>query len=163
MTAYRKPPPLVTRVFNPMVSFLVRRLDLDLGSKRMLEVRGRKSGEWRGVPVNVLVVGDRRYLVSPRGETQWARNLGAAGSAGRIVIGRRIEEFVAVEVPDDGKPPLLRAYLERWSRETSGLFAAGPEATDAELRSIAPDHPVFEIEAQEEGSSERRAMREEDR
>jgi hypothetical protein len=64
MTAYRKPPALVVRVLNPTMGFVVRRLGLDLGGKRVLEVRGRKSGELRGVPVNELVVGNRRYLVS---------------------------------------------------------------------------------------------------
>ncbi len=158
MTAYRKPSTFVVRGLNPMVGFLVRRLGLDLGGKRVLEVRGRKSGEWRGVPVNELVVEDRRYLVSPRGETQWVRNLRAAGSAGgRLVTGRQVERFTATEVSDDEKPPLLRAYLARWERETKGLFAAGPEATEAELRDIAPDHPVFEIR----GAGERGATGEE--
>jgi F420H(2)-dependent quinone reductase len=102
MTAYREPPAVVVRVLNPMVRFLVRRLGLDLKVKRVLEVRGRKSGEWRNFPVNELFVGERRYLVSPRGETQWVRNLRATGPAGgRLVTGRRVEGFVATEVPDD--------------------------------------------------------------
>jgi deazaflavin-dependent oxidoreductase (nitroreductase family) len=148
MASYREPSWLVVRVFNPIMSFLVGSLGLDLGGRRVLEVRGRRSGEWRSVPVNLLVLEDERYLVSPRGETQWVRNLRATPE-GRLRVGRRVETFTATEVPDDEKPPVLRAYLERWSRETRGLFAVGPDASDEQLRRIAPDHPVFRVEIQQ--------------
>ena len=63
----------------------------------MLEVKGRKSGEWRKTPVNPLDFDGERYLVAPRGHTQWVRNMRASGG-GRLV-GRGIEEFTATEVP----------------------------------------------------------------
>ncbi len=111
----------------------------------MLEVRGRKSGEPRQVPVNLLAYEGRRYLVAPRGQTQWVRNLRAAGE-GRLLLGRRAEAFTCTEVADDERPPILRAYLKRWKWEVGQFFAGvGPDAPDDELRRIAPDHPIFLI------------------
>ena len=67
MTAYRKPPWLVVHVFNPIMGFLIGSLGLDLGSKRVLEVRGRTSGEWRSVPVNLLILGASGTSCLPEG------------------------------------------------------------------------------------------------
>jgi hypothetical protein len=87
----------------------------------------------------------RRYLVAPRGHTQWVRNLRATGS-GRLLVGRRAEAFSAVELPDSEKPALLRAYLKKWSWETGQFFGGvGADSPEEELLRIAPDHPVFRI------------------
>jgi deazaflavin-dependent oxidoreductase (nitroreductase family) len=111
----------------------------------VLEVRGRTSGEWRQTPVNLLRYGDGDYLVAPRGHTQWVKNLRASGH-GRLRVGRRTEPFTAVELADDDKPPLLRAYLRKWRIEVGTFFkGVGPDSSDAELRRIAPDHPVFRL------------------
>jgi hypothetical protein len=87
-----------------------------------------------------------RYLVAPRGHTQWVRNLRAAGE-GELLLGRRRERFVGAELPDSDKEPILRAYLRRWKWEV-GQFFGGVDADSpsAELRRIAPDHPIFRIE-----------------
>jgi deazaflavin-dependent oxidoreductase (nitroreductase family) len=113
---------------------------------RELRVRGRKSGEWRTTPVNLLSIESQRYLVAPRGATQWVRNLRVAGE-GELRVGRRIEPFRATEVADADKVPILRAYLKRWKAEV-GVFFSGVSATSPEddVRRIAPDHPVFRIE-----------------
>ena len=71
---------------------------MSLGGSRVLEVHGRKSGEWRRTPVNPLEFDGDRYIVAPRGETQWVRNLRARGEA-RLRKGRRTEEFTATELP----------------------------------------------------------------
>ena len=111
----------------------------------MLEVKGRKSGEWRQTPVNPLAFEGGRYLVAPRGHTQWVRNMRVSGG-GRLVRGRGVEEFTATELPDDEQPALLRAYLEKWKWEVGAFFdGVGPDSSDEELRRIAPDHPVFRI------------------
>jgi deazaflavin-dependent oxidoreductase (nitroreductase family) len=111
----------------------------------VLEVPGRKSGEPRQTPVNLLTLDDQRYLVAPRGHTQWVRNLRASGS-GRLLLGRRTEPFDAVEVADDDKPAVLRAYLEKWKWEVGAFFGGvGPDSDEGELRRIAPDHPIFRI------------------
>jgi deazaflavin-dependent oxidoreductase (nitroreductase family) len=134
-----------TRLLNPIVSALVR-LGLPLKGAAVLSVLGRTSGEWRSVPVNPLTLDAERYLVSPRGETQWVKNLRAAGG-GRIRRGRRPEEdFTAIEVTDSEKPPILRAYLKEWSWEVGKFFGGvGADASDDELARIAADHPVFRI------------------
>ncbi|WP_431684025.1 nitroreductase family deazaflavin-dependent oxidoreductase [Kitasatospora sp. KL5] len=118
---------------------------LSLWGSRVLAVRGRKSGEWRTTPVNLLTHGGQRYLVAPRGHTQWVRNLRAAG-AGELRLGRRAEAFSAVELPDAEKPAVLRAYLKRWKFEV-GVFFDGidADASDADLLRIAPGYPVFRL------------------
>jgi deazaflavin-dependent oxidoreductase (nitroreductase family) len=111
----------------------------------VLAVRGRKSGEWRTTPVNPLTLAGPRYLVAPRGHTQWVRNLRLAGG-GELRLGRKTEEFVAQEVPDGEKVPILRGYLEHWKWE-AGMFFDGKDAAspEDELQAIARDHPVFRI------------------
>jgi deazaflavin-dependent oxidoreductase (nitroreductase family) len=146
--ARKRPGWLTKNVFNRIVAGLTR-LGLSVLGSRVLEVRGRSSGRPRRTPVNLLVFDGDRYLVAPRGDTQWARNLRAAGE-GRLLVGRRSEPFRASELADDEKPSLLRAYLERWAFEVGAFFdGVGADASDEELRRIAPRHPVFRVSAAE--------------
>jgi deazaflavin-dependent oxidoreductase (nitroreductase family) len=135
-----------TRHFvNPGVALLTR-AGLSVWGSRELRVRGRSSGEWRTTPVNLLTYDGDRYLVAPRGHTQWVRNLRAAGE-GELRVGRRIQPFRATELPDEQKPPILRAYLKRWKAEVGVFFGGvGADSSEDELRRISPDHPVFRIE-----------------
>lgn len=143
---FQEPGWFTRRVFNPLVAGLTR-LGLPLAGSRVLEVRGRRSGEWRRTPVNPLDHDGGRYLVAPRGETQWVRNMRASGG-GRLVSRGRIEEFEASELPVEARPPILRAYLRRWKWEVGAFFdGVGPDSPEEELRRIAPDHPVFRISA----------------
>jgi deazaflavin-dependent oxidoreductase (nitroreductase family) len=143
--AYQKPRWFTQHVFNPLVAALTR-AGISLAGSRVLEVRGRKSGEPRRVPVNLLEHEGRRYLVAPRGQTQWVRNLRAAGE-GRLLVGRRAETFHSAEVPLEEAPAILRAYLKRWKWEVGQFFGGvGPDASDDELRAVAPDHPIFVID-----------------
>jgi len=91
-------------------------------------------------------VGDRRYLVAPRGTTQWVRNLRVAGT-GQLRVGRRVEQFRAAELPEgDPKVTVLQAYLRRWSWEV-GQFFDGVDVDDpAALARVASGYPVFAIE-----------------
>ncbi len=144
MAHYRAPGWFTAKVFNRVVAAATHR-GLSVWGSRVLRVRGRTSGEWRSVPVNLLVLGDDRYLVAPRGETQWVRNLRAAGS-GELVLGRHVEAFEAVELDDKEKPNLLRAYLRRWKAEVGVFFdGVGATSSDDELARIAPRHPVFRV------------------
>ncbi|MGN6252030.1 MAG: nitroreductase/quinone reductase family protein [Marmoricola sp.] len=142
-----RPPDSFTRhVLNPIVAWLTRR-GISLWGSRVLEVRGRTSGQWRRTPVNVLTLDGERYLVAPRGHVQWTRNMRAAGG-GRLVVGRRVEAFAAIEVADDAKPVILRAYLRRWRFEVGAFFdGVGPDSSDDDLHAIAPRHPVFRVTA----------------
>jgi deazaflavin-dependent oxidoreductase (nitroreductase family) len=138
-------PTASARLFNSSVAAMTR-LGVSVWGSRVLYVRGRTSGEWRSTPVNVLSLGGRRYLVAPRGHTQWVKNLRAAGG-GELRVGRRVEPFTATELADDQKPEILRAYLKRWRLEIGVFFdGVGPDAPDAKLREIAPGYPVFQID-----------------
>ena len=141
---YIRPTAFDSHVFNPLVAGLAR-LGVGIRGSRVLEVRGRTSGEWRSVPVNPLPFGDDRFLVAPRGTTQWVRNIRAAGS-GRLRKGRRVEKFTVVEIDDADKTPILRAYLDAWSFEVGKFFEGVTKtSSDEELRAIAPGFPVFRI------------------
>lgn len=106
-----------------------------LARKSTLAVRGRRSGEWRTVPVNVLDLDGARYLVAPRGETEWVRNLRAAGG-GEIRRRRTREAFTATEVSVAERPAIIAAYRDKWDREVKKLFEQLPDPAD---------HPVFRL------------------
>jgi deazaflavin-dependent oxidoreductase (nitroreductase family) len=141
---YVEPGWFTRNVFNPVVRGLTR-AGVSVWGSRELRVRGRKSGEWRTTPVNLLTHQGDRYLVAPRGETQWVRNLRVAGE-GELRVGKQTEGFRAVELADHEKVEVLRAYLKRWKAEVGMFFdGVGPDAPDEQLRRIAPNHPVFRI------------------
>jgi deazaflavin-dependent oxidoreductase (nitroreductase family) len=134
----------IDAIFNGAVGWLTR-IGLPMAGSRVLSVRGRTSGEWRSTPVNPLRIDRQRYLVSPRGHTQWVRNIRVSGE-GRLASGRRVEQFRVEEVPDDEKPPVLRAYLKAWAWEVGRFFEnVDASSPDERLREIAPDFPVFRI------------------
>jgi deazaflavin-dependent oxidoreductase (nitroreductase family) len=140
----KRPGWFTAHVFNPLVG-LVTRLGLSLLGSRVLEVRGRSSGAPRRTPVNLLEFEGERYLLAPCGETQWVRNLRAAGE-GRLLLGRRAQPFKAVEIEDAEKVPILRAYLKRWKAEVGVFFdGVGPDSPEEELARAAPKHPVFRL------------------
>jgi hypothetical protein len=142
---YVQPGWFTRNVFNRMVA-LSTEWGVSVWGSRVLQVRGRTSGEIRETPVNLLTLDGVRYLLAPRGVTQWVRNIRVAGEGG-LRLGRRVERFRAVEIPDDEKIPILRAYLKRWKFEV-GVFFEGTSAdsSDDELRRIAPNHPIFRVD-----------------
>ena len=119
-------------------------MGISVWGSRVLEVRGRTSGEIRRTPVNLLTYEDHQYLVAPRGEAQWVRNVRAADGHLDLTVGRRREHRTAHELGDIEKVDVLRAYLRRWKAEVGVFFGGvGPDSTDEELAGIAPRHPVF--------------------
>jgi deazaflavin-dependent oxidoreductase (nitroreductase family) len=143
---YIKPDWFNNHVFNPLVAAMTR-LGISVWGSRVLRVRGRKSGEWRSAPVNLLTFEGKRYLVAPRGHTQWVRNI-RVSHEGELTLGSRAEKIRVVELPDDQKLPLLRAYLKRWAFEVGAFFdGVKADSAESELRRIAPDHPVFEVQS----------------
>lgn len=140
-------PKSATNLFNDTVARLAR-MGVSVYGSRILYVKGRKSGEWRSTPVNPMTLDGVRYLVAPRGNTQWVRNLRGADGQGELHLGRRVERFRATEVADDAKPAVLRIYLKRWKWEVGTFFEPGIDArsSDETLRRIAPGYPVFRIE-----------------
>ena len=142
---YLRPGWFTTNVFNRLVAGLSR-VGISVLGSRILAVRGRKTGQWRTTPVNLLTHEGARYLVAPRGVTQWVRNV-RAGSDVELRIGRRREPVALVELEGDEKIPVLRAYLRRWKMEIGAFFqGVGPDAPDPDLAAIAPGYPAFRVE-----------------
>jgi deazaflavin-dependent oxidoreductase (nitroreductase family) len=140
---YRKPGWFTQHIVNRAVSLLTR-AGVSVWGSRVLEVAGRTSGDPRRVPVNLLSLDGNQYLVSARGTGQWVRNVRAADGRLDLLLGRTRQHWVATELTDDEKPPVLRAYLRRWKSEV-GVFFEGVTAnsSDDELRAAGPNHPVF--------------------
>lgn len=144
-TRYLQPGWFTRNVFNRLVLLLSRR-GLSFWGSREMRVRGRVSGLWRTTPVNVLSHEGDRYLVAPRGETDWVRNL-RVSRVGELWLGKACERFAAEEIADeDEKVAVLQAYLKRWKLEV-GVFFDGVDATSSrvEIQQIAPNHPVFRL------------------
>lgn len=128
--AYRKPPFFVRRVFNPIA------MRFGIGGTKTLVVRGRRSGKEQRVPVITIEKDGVRYLVSPRGETDWVRNLRAAGEA-ELRGGGSAERIRATELPVAERPPMLAVYQDVAGKAVESHFKALPDPAD---------HPVFRIE-----------------
>jgi len=144
MTTHYDQPNAVARAFNVVIRHLAE-AGVSIAGTRALQVRGRKSGALHRVVVNVLRVDGTDYLVSPRGNTQWARN---ARAAGEVELGPRWRRTAVAltEVDDDAKPALLKRYLDRWYWEVKGHVAGlTPDSTADELRAAAPKIPVFAL------------------
>ena len=144
---YRRPGWFTQHVFNRFVAWLTRR-GISVWGSRVLEVPGRRSGTPRRVPVNLLTLDDRQYLVSPRGHGQWVRNVRANDGRLDLLLGRGRTHHVAHELADEDKVDVLRAYLRRWKLEVGQFFdGVGADSPDDVLLRIAPDHPVFRLDA----------------
>lgn len=144
MTMRYEQPNRVARAFNEVVRGLAE-IGVSPGGIRALRVRGRKTGKRRGVVINMLTVDGTDYVVSPRGNTQWARNARAAGA---VELGPRwrTQPIRIAEVADDAKPRLLKAYLDRWFWQMKGhVGGLTPQSTDEELRAAAPSIPAFAV------------------
>lgn len=145
---YREPGWFTKHVFNKAVAGATR-LGISIWGSRLLEVKGRKTGAPRRTPVNLLALGDAMYLVAPRGQAQWVRNVRAAGGQLDLLLGHRRTHYLATELLDDEKVPVLRAYLKRWKAEVGVFFdGVGPNSTNEEVAAIAPKHPVFALAEQ---------------
>jgi hypothetical protein len=143
---YLEPGWFTQHVLNRGVRRLAR-LGLSPKGLRQLAVKGRTSGEWKSVPVNLLELDGKRYLVAPRGLTQWVRNIRVAGG-GELRLGRAVEPIAVTELDDADKPTVLREYVRRWRSEVKEWFEGIDEtSSDADLLAIAPGFPVFEVQA----------------
>ncbi|MGE2817884.1 nitroreductase/quinone reductase family protein [Mycobacterium heidelbergense] len=144
-TRYEEPN-RAARAANAAIRWLAE-LGISIAGTRALRVRGRKSGKQRAVVINLLTVDGVDYLVSPRGNTQWARNVRAAGV---VEVGPRWrrKRLIATELSDTAKPEVVQRYLARWYWQVKGYVAGlTPESSDEELRAAAPSIPVFVLAA----------------
>lgn len=141
---FRKPSVGET-IFNRLFGFLVG-LGLGFSHNYLLLVRGRKSGRVYSTPIDLLELDGRKYLVAPRGRTQWVRN---AEAAGEVVLkrGRSRQAYTVRAVSDAQKPRYLKAYLDRFRREVQRYFPVAAASDEQAFASVAQDYPVFELMA----------------
>ncbi len=142
--AFRQPT-AVERLFNRVFGFMV---GLGLGFKHnyLLQVRGRKSGKVYSTPIDLLERDGKRYLVAPRGLTQWVRNAQAAGEV-TLKRGSFQQSFRVRPLVDGDKPELLKAYLETFRTEVQRYFPLAAGSDVEAFEGIAADYPVFELVA----------------
>ncbi len=144
MSTRYEEPNRAAQAANTVIRWLAE-LGISIAGTRALRVRGRKSGKQRGVVINLLTVDGVDYVVSPRGNTQWARNVRAAGV---VEIGPRWrrQRTGINELTDAAKPELLKRYLARWYWQVKDyVVGLTPESTDEQLRAAAPMIPVFAL------------------
>jgi deazaflavin-dependent oxidoreductase (nitroreductase family) len=136
-------PSAIERLFNRLFGFLVG-LGLGLPHNHLLQVRGRKSGQLYSTPVNVLDRDGKRFLVAPRGYTQWVRNAQASGTVS-LKKGRRHEEVGLRVVSDEEKPEILKAYLDGFRLTVQRYFPVPAGSSVETFRPLAARYPVFEL------------------
>jgi deazaflavin-dependent oxidoreductase (nitroreductase family) len=136
-------PSLTERIFNRLFAIAIG-FGVGLGHNYVVEVRGRKSGRIFSTPIDLLEAGGRRYLVAPRGDTNWVRN---ARAAGRVTLrkGHRSDDFTVREVGPAERPELLKAYLDRFALTVQRYFPIPRGSTASEFAPIAERYPVFEL------------------
>ncbi|MGV0161599.1 nitroreductase/quinone reductase family protein [Mycobacterium colombiense] len=144
MSTRYEEPNRAARVANGVIRWLAE-AGISIAGTRALHVRGRKTGRQRAVVINLLTVDGVEYLVSPRGNTQWARNV-RASSVVEVGPRWRRRRLRADEVDDAAKPELLRGYLARWYWQVKDYVAGlTPDSTDEQFRAAAPSIPVFAL------------------
>jgi deazaflavin-dependent oxidoreductase (nitroreductase family) len=95
------------KIFNRVFGFLVG-IGLGFSYNYLLQVRGRKSGNLYSTPINLLEWKGKRFLVAPRGRTQWVRNAEAAGEV-TLKKGSARQKFRLRPVAETEKPEILKA------------------------------------------------------
>jgi deazaflavin-dependent oxidoreductase (nitroreductase family) len=136
-------PAAIDRFFNRAFGFLIR-IGIGLSHNYLIEVRGRKTGRAYSTPVNLLEHGGKKYLVAPRGYTQWVRNVIASGEAS-LARGSRREEVLLRQVPDEAKPEILKDYLDRYSKTVQRYFPVQAGSPVEAFQPLASRYPVFEV------------------
>jgi deazaflavin-dependent oxidoreductase (nitroreductase family) len=140
--AFRAPSP-VERIFNRVFGFLVG-IGLGFSHNYLLQVRGRKSGKTYSTPIDLLEMNGKKFLVAPRGRTQWVRN---AEAAGEVVLkkGSRKDSFRLRPLEGEEKLHVLKSYLDSFRKEVQGYFAVQADSPVESFRGVAEDHPAFEL------------------
>ena len=136
-------PNLLDRIFNRLFGFLLK-LGVGLAHNYLLEVRGRKTGKVYSTPVNVLEYKAKKYLVAPRGYTQWVRNVETSGEATLVQRAERTKVRLRT-VADEEKPEILKAYLDRFKLTVQRYFPIAAGSPAEAFKSLAVRYPVYEI------------------
>jgi deazaflavin-dependent oxidoreductase (nitroreductase family) len=136
-------PNLLDRILNRLFGLLLK-LGIGLAHNYLLEVRGRKTGKVYSTPVNVLEYKGKKYLVAPRGYTQWVRNVETSGEATLVQRAERTEVRLRT-VADEEKPEILKAYLDRFKLTVQRYFPIAAGSPAEAFKSLAMRYPVYEI------------------
>ncbi|MGC2185127.1 MAG: nitroreductase family deazaflavin-dependent oxidoreductase [Terriglobales bacterium] len=136
-------PSAVERVFNRTFGILVG-LGLGFSYNYLLQVRGRKSGKIYSTPIDLLERGGKRFLVAPRGRTQWVRNAEAAGEV-TLKRGSKRQQFRLRALSDQEKPEILKAYLDQFKREVQRYFPVQAGSPVEAFRDLLASYPAFEL------------------
>jgi hypothetical protein len=137
-------PGTIERILGRMLVFLVR-IGLVRGHFYVLEVRGRKSGRTISLPVDPLDLDGQRYLVCARGNSNWVRNVRTAGEV-VLVRAMRRRRYAARELPSGMRPPILKAYLDRFAGEVQRFFPVPKGSAVESFNDLAPRYPVFALQ-----------------
>lgn len=143
MSVFREPN-IIEKAFNRAFGLLV---GIGIGPKYMfvLQVRGRKSGNIYSSPVNLVEAGGKKYLVAPRGRTQWVRNIEASGELS-LKRGGFIQRFRPRALSEEEKLPLLKFYLDSFPRAVQRYFPIPAGSPPEAFRPLAGSYPVFELQ-----------------
>jgi deazaflavin-dependent oxidoreductase (nitroreductase family) len=136
-------PTAADRFLNRAFGFLIS-VGLGLSHNYLLEVRGRKSGRTYSTPVNLLDHDGKEYLVAPRGETQWVKNVMSTGE-GCLVRGSKRREISLTPMPDAAKPEILKDYLDRYRKTVQRFFPLQAGSPADAFKPLASRYPVFEV------------------
>jgi deazaflavin-dependent oxidoreductase (nitroreductase family) len=111
--------------------------------RRILTVRGRKTGREYSTPVDVMDHDGSLWLVAPYGVTSWVKN---ARNSGHVALsrGHRYEHFSVSEAEGVDAVPVLRQYM-REVPVTRPYFEASFDAPDDVLAAELHQHPVFRL------------------
>ena len=131
------------RFFNRAFGVLVG-LGIGFPYNYLLQVRGRKSGKIYSTPIDLLELDGKRFLVAPRGRTQWVRNAEAAGEV-TLKRGRKVLRFRLRALDQAEKPRVLKAYLDNFRREVQGYFPLPAGSPPEAFEKVAGDYPAFEL------------------
>jgi deazaflavin-dependent oxidoreductase (nitroreductase family) len=135
-------PTALERALNRAFGLIVG-LGLGLHHNYLLQVRGRRTGRMYSTPVNLLEIGNKLYLVCPRGRAQWVRNAEASGHV--LLKKRQVQEFALNAIPDEEKPAILKEYLERFKTTVQRYFTVRAGSPAAAFAPTAARYPVFEL------------------
>jgi deazaflavin-dependent oxidoreductase (nitroreductase family) len=136
-------PNATERMFNRAFGFLAG-LGLAPSYSYLLEVRGRKTGRVYSTPISLLELNGKRYLVAPRGTTQWVRN---AEASGRVVLkrGGSRREFGLRPLAGEEKLEVLKTYLDRFKGAVQRFFTVPAGSPREAFAPVAENHPAFEL------------------
>jgi deazaflavin-dependent oxidoreductase (nitroreductase family) len=133
------PESVLNRVFGVLVG-----MGWGFSHTYLLQVRGRKSGKIYSTPVDLLLMDGTRFLVAPRGQTQWVRNAEAAGEV-TLKKGKLLQRFKLRSLSDQEKPPILKAYLDQFKAEVQRFFPVPAGSPVEAFHDLLQSYPAFEL------------------